>query len=103
MGDFDIQPFTDFGYQCSDMWTAGISYGFAHTINRANTLSLEYSIGIGYSDVTYCKYHRNSDGSKLISYPDWYHHDIFAPIPTKAKISLCWLIPINSKKGEKVR
>ncbi len=53
----------------------GISAGYAHTINPAGTLRMEYSIGFGYM------------GSR-----DWW-----SVMPTRAKVSLVWMLRHKQK------
>jgi hypothetical protein len=58
------------GPYAGDFFHAGISGGYAHTINRSRSLGLEYSLGLG-----------------------WLHspqRDMF--LPTRAKVSLVWML-----------
>lgn len=96
-GDFDFQPFTEQGYRCYDGWAAGLSYGFSHAINKSKTLRLEYSLGVGYVYGNYCKYQRELDGAIIATKDDWHYKTSLFPIPTKAKISLVWMIYYKEK------
>lgn len=95
-GDFDFQPFTQQGLRCYRLWSAGAGYGYAHCINRARTLSLEYSIAVGYCSANYCKYERSEDGKELLTYPGW-SGSFCCVLPTKLQVSLVWLIPYKNK------
>lgn len=85
------------GYQGEFFIAAGISGGYAHTINRAENLRLEYSIGIGYLETHYKYYH-----SEFCNNSYWHaieqrsgKYSWFGP--TRAKISLSWLINCTPK------
>jgi len=96
-GDFDYQPFREDGFRCYNGWAAGVSYGFAHPINRAGTLRMEYSIGIGYAFGDYCRYQREADGTIIASKEEWHYNASFFPIPTRAKVSFVWMICYRQK------
>lgn len=91
-GDFDFQPFTESGLRCFSGWAAGVSYGYAHSISRRSSLRMEYSIGLGYVWADGCTYERALDGKILVTKPDWQYKFSFIPVPTKAKVSLVWMI-----------
>lgn len=91
-GDFDVQPFTEEGFRCFDGWAAGVSYGYAHSISRRNSLRLEYSIGVGYVWSDCCRYRRALDGAILETRDEWQYESGILPVPTKAKVSLVWMI-----------
>jgi len=100
-GDFDFQPFTDHGWRVYNGWAAGLSYGFAHAINKAGTLSLEYSIGLGYAWADYCTYNIVEGSDRPVSKEEWHYNTSIFPVPTKAKISLVWLITSKKKEAGK--
>jgi hypothetical protein len=80
------------------LWYGGLSGGYAHTINRKGNLRMEYSLGVGYLHTAYTSYNPQQD------YDDSWHlmrqkdaKRIFIG-PTRAKVSLVWMINLNSKK-----
>lgn len=85
------------GYQGNYIAGGGISAGYSHKIGR--NLSLEYSLGVGYMRTHYkhynslygadCKWHAIEENS---GYYNWIG-------PTRAKISLVWLLHYKTKKG----
>lgn len=86
------------GYQ-GDFFMVGLSGGYAHKLcKKTKNLSLEYSLGIGYFRSHYSKYE------------EYYFLDEWHPNcknqgrynwigPTRAKISLVWLLNYKTKKG----
>lgn len=86
------------GYQGEFFIAAGISGGYAHTINKAKSLRMEYSIGIGYLATDYRYYNAEYCYNNL-----WHaieqrsgRYSWFGP--TRAKVSLSWLISYKDKK-----
>jgi hypothetical protein len=95
-GYYDLE-WRDKGYQ-GELWYTGLSGGYAHTINRSGTLRMEYSLGVGYMNTGYTKYAPQKDGNG-----DWHlmrrkeaNRDYIGP--TRAKVSLVWMLNRNSKK-----
>ncbi|MEG1611843.1 MAG: DUF3575 domain-containing protein [Alistipes sp.] len=92
-GLFDMQLFDPKGVQGEFFIATGLSVGFAHPIGRS--LRLEYSVGVGYMQTNYKEYtveHGTSYGDiKVWKYP-WQTSRNRWIGPTKAKISLVWLI-----------
>lgn len=96
-GLYDIEH-NGTGYQGEFFIMGGLSGGYAHTINKSGSLRMEYSLGVGYMQTDYRKY-------KAVYCVDNRWHAIRQSSgdyvwigPTKAKISLVWMI--NSvKKG----
>ncbi len=89
------------GYQGEFFIAAGLSAGYAHTINRSGTLRMEYSLGLGYlkTDYRYYEAHYEHDNKW---HPERHHNGTYTWMgPTKAKISLVWLLHYKSKKGGK--
>lgn len=86
-GNYDIR-LGDTGYQDPHgSWSAGLTYGYSMPLNRS--FNLEFSLGVGYVTGEYYTY----------SYDDSYNRYPWESTrklkwigPTKAKISLVWLI-----------
>jgi len=97
-GNFDFQPFTDHGWKVNRGYAYGISYGFAHPINKAKTLRLEYSLGIAYAWADYYKYQVEAEGTILASKDEWHYNTTIFPLPTKAKVSLVWMITYKQRQ-----
>lgn len=89
-GYFDFEHKTK-GYQ-GEYYSAGVTGGYAHTINKSGSLRMEYSLGIGYAGIKYRKY------SPKYGYDGEWHlvkqnNGVFRWIgPTRAKISLVWML-----------
>lgn len=87
IGIYDIQFRRDKGYQGNLKLNGGFSYGYAIPLVN-DKMSLEFSMGIGYIQTNYQRYHVVENGKKLVYQYDgkyrWFG-------PTKAKISLVWL------------
>lgn len=73
------------GYRGKYYAAAGITYGYVRPLARH--LAIEFSVGIGYLDTEYRKY--TSYGNDLAWVSSGKYHFIG---PTKAKISLVWLL-----------
>lgn len=83
-GTYDFQ-FGGDGYQGKYYGAAGVTYGYARQL--ASHFSLEFSLGIGYLRTEYKKY--TPYGEDIV----WTNGGRFNFIgPTKAKVSLVWLI-----------
>ncbi len=76
----------------------GVSGGFTHRISPS--LRMEYSIGVGYGQITHRDYISVKDTKfgdiKVLPYP-WEVKRTSGLLPTKASVSLVWMI--SSKKG----
>lgn len=83
-GVYDFQFGSD-GYHGKYYGAGGVSYGYTHPLGR--NLALEFSLGMGYLTTEYRKY--TPSGSDLIQ-TDSGHYNFIGP--TKAKVSLVWLI-----------
>jgi hypothetical protein len=97
-GYYDLE-WKDEGFQ-GELWYSGLSGGYAHTINRSGTLRMEYSLGLGYMHTDYTKYapQKNSNGNWLLVRQKEAKRDYFGP--TRAKVSLVWMLNrISKKKG----
>lgn len=92
-GKYDLQWDTN-GYQGEFFIAAGISYGWAARIAR--NLHLEFNIGIGLLRTDYRHYHARDNYKTLL----WQENGKYTWFgPTKAKISLVWLLDRKAKKG----
>jgi len=101
-GNLDFQPFTQYGWRVNNGWAAGISAGYAHTINRSGSLRLEYSLGLAYAKADYRYYERIllTDGTyEIASKDEWHYNGSIFPVPTKVKVSLVWLISFKNRRG----
>ncbi len=87
-GLYDLQ-WKNNGYQGEFYIAAGLSGGYAHTINRSGSLRMEYSLGVGYMKTDYSYYEGKEDNEFLV----WQHDGRYTWIgPTKAEVSLVWFI-----------
>lgn len=84
-GVYDFQLKEEKGYRGKYYGAAGLTYGYTHPIARH--LAIEFSIGVGYLDTEYRKYTTYKD--HLVWTSSGKYHFIG---PTKAKVSLVWLI-----------
>ncbi len=87
-GLYDLQ-WNNNGYQGEFFIAAGVSGGYAHTINRMGTLRMEYSLGIGFLKTNYRYYEGMQDNKYLV----WQYDGVYSWFgPTKAKVTLSWLL-----------
>jgi outer membrane protein OmpA-like peptidoglycan-associated protein len=95
-GHYDFE-WKDKGYQ-GELWYAGLSGGYAHTINRSGTLRMEYSLGVGYMNSDYTRYipQKDSNGDWHLMRRKEAKRDYLGP--TRAKVSLVWMLNRSSKK-----
>lgn len=84
-GVYDFQLKEDKGFRGRYYAASGLTYGYSHQL--AAHLALEFSLGIGYLETEYRKY--TSYKGDLIWTSSGQYHFIG---PTKAKVSLVWLI-----------
>ena len=92
-GKYDLQ-WGEKGYQGEFFIAAGVSYGWATRIARH--LYLEFNIGIGLLRTDYRHYHARDNYQTLL----WQENGKYTWFgPTKAKISLVWLLNRRVKKG----
>ena len=92
-GKYDLQ-WGEKGYQGEFFIAAGVSYGWATRIARH--LHLEFNIGIGLLRMDYRHYHARDNYQTLL----WQENGKYTWFgPTKAKISLVWLLNRRVKKG----
>ena len=97
-GKFDFQFDKDINYQ-GEMWSVGVTAGYAMPIGRRKRCNLEFSLSLGYMQAPFRHYQPTDDYIKLIKDPvnDGTFYNIFV-YPTKAKISL--VVPITVPKKE---
>ncbi len=81
-----------------EYYTVGFSSGYAHTIFQKANLRLEYSLGLGFLQSDYrnyvAEYYGENDWKAVLKEKgvvNWFG-------PTKAEVSLVWLINYTSKK-----
>lgn len=86
------------GRQGDALFVAGVSGGYAHPINKARNLRLEYSLGVGYMTTFYhyyvaefCSNNCWHAVEKRSGRYKWYG-------PTRAKVSLSWLFDCKVKR-----
>lgn len=92
-GKYDLQ-WGEKGYQGEFFIAAGVSYGWVTRIARH--LHLEFNIGIGLLRTDYRHYHARDNYQTLL----WQENGKYTWFgPTKAKISLVWLLNRRVKKG----
>ena len=92
-GKYDLQ-WGEKGYQGEFFIAAGVSYGWATRIARH--LHLEFNIDIGLLRTDYRHYHARDNYQTLL----WQENGKYTWFgPTKAKISLVWLLNRRVKKG----
>lgn len=96
-GYYDFE-WKDKGYQGEFYIAAGVSGGYAHTINKKGTLRMEYSLGVGYLDTKYREYKPMTgvDGEWHLIRQRNGNHSWFGP--TRAKVSLVWMLNHGYKK-----
>ena len=77
----------------------GLSGGYAHTINRSGSLRMEYSLGIGYISSNYRKYNACFNVNDKWNAIPAEQGTSFYVGPTKAKVSLVWMLNRKIKRG----
>ncbi len=95
VGKFDLEYKSE-GYQCELFWSAGATYGYVLPVNRS--LRFEFSLSAGFFRAPY-KYYKGVENDTILAlqYPGIYSW--FGP--TKAKISLVWLIHTRERLVKK--
>lgn len=90
-GLYDLEYNTK-GYQGDFLLSLGISGGYAHTINKSGNLRMEYSLGVGYLESNY-NYYQEHYGSNNLWHTIKKESGNYKWVgPTRAKISLVWLL-----------
>lgn len=91
-GKYDLQ-WEEKGYQGEFFIASGLSYGYSLSLSRH--WNMEFSLGVGLLRTNYRHYLTRDNYQTLL----WQNNGTYTWIgPTKAKISLVWLIG-NQKKG----
>ena len=94
-GLYDLQNNSK-GYQGEFFIAAGLSGGYAHTINKRGNLRMEYSLGVGYLKTNYRYYVGMEDNKYLV----WQNDGNYSWVgPTKLEVSLVWMLNFNRKRG----
>ncbi len=94
-GYYDLE-WNGTGYQGEHLLSGGLSGSYAHSIG--SNLRLEYSLGVGVLTTKYRKYEAEKCGNNwLLVRSERGRHTLFAP--TRAKISLVWLLRHPDKRG----
>ncbi len=97
-GYYDFQRH-DNGYQ-GEYTAFSVIGGYAHTINKKGNLRMEYSLGLGYLSTDYRYYEGRDANAHLV----WQHNGSYSWFgPTKAEVSLVWMLNHKRKKKGAVR
>ncbi len=96
-GSYDFERSAE-GYQGEFFLAAGLCGGYAHTINRAENLRLEYSLGIGYLSTDYQYYHAEFCNNGYWHAIEQRSGRYWWLGPSRARVSLSWLINCNERK-----
>lgn len=91
-GFYDFQLHSDRGVQVESLVSAGLSFGYAKRLNHR--LHIEFSAGVGYTQLDYHHYDVIDNRYLLKSKPSKRYTGL---LPVKAKISLVWMIYQNYK------
>jgi hypothetical protein len=101
LGNYDIRLFTENEYSKGWLsylsWSAGLSY--AYSVPVSNRFNLEFGLAVGYVGGQYYKY------DYCLPHEHWahrlsYNRHYFGP--TRANISLVWLLGTGNKPGKNV-
>ncbi|MFI3266654.1 MAG: DUF3575 domain-containing protein [Rikenellaceae bacterium] len=88
------------GYQGEFFIAAGISGGYAHTINKSGNLRMEYSLGVGYMQTDY-RYYKEHFGIDDTWHTMRQNNGEYTWIgPTRARVSLVWMLNRKVTKEE---
>lgn len=93
---YDVE-FGGKGYQAAKFgFGGGLEYGYSLRLNRS--LSFDFTLGVGYQGGEYKVYQPTNDGTGHYEWLATYKRHWIGP--TKAEISLKWMIaPVGKKKG----
>lgn len=83
------------GYQGENLLSLGLTVGFAHSIGKY--LRMEYSLGLGYMNTHYREYRAGADRSGVWGLDFVRNGEKTWIGPTKAKVSLVWIINKKDK------
>ncbi|MFI3281929.1 MAG: DUF3575 domain-containing protein [Rikenellaceae bacterium] len=97
-GLYDVEYKSE-GYQGEFFVATGVSGGFAHTINPKGNLRMEYMLGVGYMITQYRYYesHLGIDDTWHVIRKQTGEFTWFGP--TRAKVSLVWMLNRTVLKG----
>lgn len=95
-GKYDLEYNAE-GYQGEFFIAAGLSAGYAHTINKRGDLRMEYSVGVGYLQTEYRYYeeHLGIDDTWHTIRQNTGKYSWFGP--TRARVSLVWMLNRKAK------
>lgn len=83
-------------------WAVGLEYGYTLPFKKGR-MALDFTIGAGYANVCYSHWHITSNGAGE-KYYEWdQRHECRYIGPTKAEVSLIWLIGGKHKQQIKYR
>lgn len=85
------------GYQGEFFVAAGLSGGYSHTINKAKTLRMEYSLGIGFLQTKYRYYNAEFCENEIWHAVECRRGNYNWIGPTRAKVSLSWLLSFKKR------
>ncbi len=86
------------GYQGEFYIASGFSGGYAHAINKSGSLRMEYALGLGYLNTDYRYYEGRADNRFMV----WQYNGRYVWLgPTRASVSMVWMLNINKKRGGK--
>lgn len=92
---YDVE-FGGIGYQAAQFgFGGGVEYGYS--LRVAESLCLDFNLGLGYQGGEYKKYMPTDDGSGHYVWMSTHRRHWWGP--TKAEVSLKWLIGPGKKKG----
>lgn len=99
-GKTDLQ-WDKFGcYQCDNVISAGLTYGFVFPVSRH--LNMELSLSVGYARIPYQHYLPSEDWQTL--WRDYDDNGLLHYIgPTKLQVSLVWPIQITTRQNHSAR
>ncbi|MFR9548006.1 MAG: DUF3575 domain-containing protein [Rikenellaceae bacterium] len=97
VGSYDFEYDAE-GYQGEFFLSAGLTVGYAHTINRAETLRLEYSLGVGYMATDYRHYHAEYCVNEVWHAIEQNSGRYSWAGATGVGVSLSWLINAKAKR-----
>ena len=92
---YDVE-FGGKGYQAAKFgFGGGVEYGYS--LNVARNLTIDFNLGLGYQGGEYKEYLPTDDGTGHYVWVATYKRNWWGP--TKAEVSLKWLIGPTEKKG----
>lgn len=87
------------GYQGEFFIAAGVSSGYAHTINKSGSLRMEYSLGLGYMKTKY-RHYESMWGADNVWHPVRESDGTYTWMgPTRVRVSLAWMVGKKKRGG----